>query len=62
MGTCTGYHEENPFLQTHDTPSLCEAVEGPVERDLRVHVISEMYSFNLSKSAHDFESIKYKDK
>ncbi len=25
-----------------------------IERDFRIHVISEMYSFNLSKSAHDF--------
>jgi len=33
-----------------------------VEQNLRTHVISEMYSFNLSKSAHDFEYIKYKDK
>jgi enoyl-CoA hydratase/carnithine racemase len=30
-----------------------------VEKYLRTQVISEMYSFNLSKSAHDFEYIKY---
>lgn len=30
-----------------------------VERDFRIHVLSEMYSFNLSDSAHDFEYIKY---
>jgi enoyl-CoA hydratase/carnithine racemase len=29
------------------------------ERDLRINVYSEMYSFNLSGSAHDFEYIKY---
>ena len=27
-----------------------------IERDFRIHVISEMYSFNLSGSAHDFKS------
>lgn len=27
------------------------------ERDLRIHVLSEMYSFNLSKTEHDFEEI-----
>jgi enoyl-CoA hydratase/carnithine racemase len=30
-----------------------------IERDFRIHVLSEMYSFNLSNSAHDFEYIKY---
>ena len=30
-----------------------------VERDLRINVYSEMYSFNLSSSAHDFDYIKY---
>lgn len=30
-----------------------------VERDLRINVLAEMYSFNLSKSAHDFDYIKY---
>ena len=30
-----------------------------VEQNIRNHVASEMYSFNLSKSAHDFEYIKY---
>lgn len=30
-----------------------------IERDFRIHVLSEMYSFNLSHSAHDFEYIKY---
>ena len=30
-----------------------------LERDFRIHVLSEMYSFNLSDSAHDFEYIKY---
>ncbi|MCC8150364.1 MAG: hypothetical protein LIO96_02615, partial [Lachnospiraceae bacterium] len=30
-----------------------------IERDFRIHVLSEMYSFNLSGSAHDFDSIKY---
>lgn len=30
-----------------------------VERDFRIHVLSEMYSFNISKSAHDFDYIKY---
>jgi enoyl-CoA hydratase/carnithine racemase len=33
-----------------------------VERDFRIHVLSEMYSFNMSDSAHDFEYIKYDDK
>ena len=33
-----------------------------IERDFRIHVLSEMYSFNLSGSAHDFEYIKYEDK
>jgi len=32
-----------------------------VEKYLRTQVISEMYSFNLSKSAHDFDYIEYKD-
>lgn len=32
-----------------------------IERDFRIHVLSEMYSFNLSHSAHDFEYIKYED-
>ena len=32
-----------------------------LERDFRVHVLSEMYSFNLSDSAHDFEYIQYED-
>lgn len=32
-----------------------------LERDFRIHVLSEMYSFNLSNSAHDFEYIKYED-
>ena len=30
-----------------------------IERDFRIHVLSEMYSFNLSDSAHDFEYIGY---
>lgn len=30
-----------------------------LERDFRIHVLSEMYSFNLSGTAHDFEYIKY---
>ena len=30
-----------------------------VERDLRINVYAEMYSFNLSNSAHDFDYIKY---
>lgn len=30
-----------------------------VERDFRIHVLSEMYSFNLSGSAHDFDYIEY---
>jgi enoyl-CoA hydratase/carnithine racemase len=30
-----------------------------LERDFRIHVLSEMYSFNLSASAHDFEYIAY---
>lgn len=30
-----------------------------VEHDLRIHVLSEMYSFNLSDSSHDFAYIKY---
>lgn len=33
-----------------------------IERDFRIHVLSEMYSFNLSDSAHDFEYIEYEDK
>ncbi|MBW1799409.1 MAG: enoyl-CoA hydratase/isomerase family protein [Deltaproteobacteria bacterium] len=33
-----------------------------IERDFRIQVLSEMYSFNLSKSSHDFEYIKYEDK
>ena len=33
-----------------------------VERDFRVHVLAEMYSFNLSASKHDFEYIKYPKK
>ena len=32
-----------------------------IERDFRIHVLSEMYSFNLSHSEHDFEYIKYED-
>jgi enoyl-CoA hydratase/carnithine racemase len=32
-----------------------------VEQNLRQHVYAEMYSFNLVKSAHDFEYIKYTD-
>lgn len=32
-----------------------------IERDFRIHVLSEMYSFNLSESAHDFEYIKYEE-
>ena len=32
-----------------------------LERDFRSHVLSEMYSFNLSDSAHDFEYIKYEE-
>ena len=32
-----------------------------IERDFRIHVLSEMYSFNLSHSEHDFEYIKYDD-
>jgi enoyl-CoA hydratase/carnithine racemase len=32
-----------------------------VEQNLRQHVYAEMYSFNLVKSAHDFEYIKYSD-
>jgi enoyl-CoA hydratase/carnithine racemase len=32
-----------------------------VEQNLRQHVYAEMYSFNLVKSAHDFEYIEYKD-
>jgi len=32
-----------------------------IERDFRIHVISEMYSFNLSKSEHDFEYIEYEE-
>lgn len=30
-----------------------------IENDFRIHVLSEMYSFNLVDSAHDFEYIKY---
>ncbi len=30
-----------------------------VERDLRINVYAEMYSFNLSGTAHDFDYIKY---
>lgn len=30
-----------------------------IERDFRIHVLSEMYSFNMSNSAHDFEYIQY---
>lgn len=30
-----------------------------IERDFRIHVLSEMYSFNLSHSKHDFEYIAY---
>ena len=30
-----------------------------IERDFRIHVLSEMYSFNLSGSAHDFEYITH---
>jgi enoyl-CoA hydratase/carnithine racemase len=32
-----------------------------VEQNLRQHVYAEMYSFNLVKSAHDFEYIEYSD-
>lgn len=32
-----------------------------IERDFRIHVLSEMYSFNMSDSAHDFEYIEYAD-
>jgi hypothetical protein len=32
-----------------------------VEKYLRTQVISEMYSFNLSRSAHDFDYIENKD-
>ena len=32
-----------------------------VEQNLRQHVYAEMYSFNLVKSSHDFDSIKYAD-
>ena len=32
-----------------------------LERDFRIHVISEMYSFNLSASEHDFGHLKHKD-
>ena len=32
-----------------------------IERDFRIQVLSEMYSFNLSESAHDFEYIDYED-
>ncbi|MFA9422087.1 MAG: enoyl-CoA hydratase/isomerase family protein [Sedimentibacter sp.] len=32
-----------------------------LERDFRIHVLSEMYSFNISHSEHDFEYIKYED-
>ena len=32
-----------------------------IERDFRIHVLSEMYSFNLSGSAHDFEYIRHGD-
>ncbi len=32
-----------------------------VEQNLRQHVYAEMYSFNLVKSSHDFDSIKYSD-
>lgn len=32
-----------------------------IERDFRIHVQSEMYSFNLSRSAHDFDYIEYED-
>lgn len=31
-----------------------------VERDFRLHVLAEMYSFNLSASNHDFDAIKWK--
>ena len=33
--------------------------KAALERDLRIHVLSEMYSFNISHSEHDFEYIKY---
>ena len=32
-----------------------------IERDFRIHVLSEMYAFNLSDSAHDFDYIQYED-
>lgn len=32
-----------------------------IERDFRIHVLSEMYSFNLSRSEHDFEYIEYEN-
>ena len=32
-----------------------------VEQNLRQHVYSEMYSFNLVKSSHDFDQIEYSD-
>jgi enoyl-CoA hydratase/carnithine racemase len=32
-----------------------------VEQNLRQHVYSEMYSFNLVKSSHDFDYIEYTD-
>ncbi|MBW1823823.1 MAG: hypothetical protein JRI87_04550, partial [Deltaproteobacteria bacterium] len=32
-----------------------------VERDSRIHVLSEMYSFNISNSAHDFDYIEYNE-
>ena len=32
-----------------------------VEQNLRQHVYAEMYSFNLVKSHHDFDNIKYTD-
>lgn len=33
-----------------------------MEREIRNHVISEMYSFNLARAAHDFEYIEYDKK
>jgi hypothetical protein len=32
-----------------------------VEQNIRQHVYAEMYSFNLEKSHHDFDTIEYSD-
>ena len=32
-----------------------------MERDFRIHVLSEMYSFNISDTAHDFDYIEYNE-